>query len=858
MADVYTPDTLPQQQQEHVGVPVINPDGELVRIPQVQMADALANDYEIATPEDIQRHNNEVKYAGTGHAVKAAAEGALSAATFGAGPAIEMGMGVKKEDILGRRQAHETAHTAGEIGGLAASLLVPGFGEEAVAAKAAQAGVEAGALTAAEAAPVIARAAEAINPLSAQSVMTGAGKGLAKAVGLGGTDASVLSKIGAHGVQNAVEMALYQGGDEISKMLINDPQQSLQSAVTDIGLSALLGGAFGAGIGSISPLWKASVGDNLGQFIEDFKGRVGEHVKNPNPADAVHGEISSFHKSMGEMADEVYGAKGLKAQEIERLVPEKMTPKIVSQVTENSDKIGEILKHIRDNPDEYTRGMSSKFDRQINQYLETVTNSDSTAKDIFNATQKVKQFASDIAYSKMPPQPFEDSYSFYQKMKELAPVLRSSLEDPKVWGKAADRQLAINKAFTEYLPALKDFERRFTTQIGGEKVVDPAKINTYMNQIGKPNAELKQEMLKNYIDASEKYKKTIADTHSNLGIESPIEHTPLTASKQTLNKLPAGAKLADVLIKKGIANLSGEAIGGGIGASFGSMLGSPLVGALVGQHALAPFISSILPAIVKPVLESPANAFGMKGAVNYGMAVVRGAKLMEKATHAIFHAAEEVLPPKLIPHEDKRSKLKKMVDSLQQDQSPLLKSGDNVVHYLPQHGEAFGSTALNVVNFLNSIKPHDQKMSPLDSEMQVSASQKAAYNRALDIAEQPLMVLNHVKNGTLMPNDISALNTMYPSLYKTLQTQVTNNMIETVNKGDVIPYKTRLGISQFLQQPLDSTLTQPSISAIQETFIASHPQMASAQAPKSMTKLGQNNKLNLTPSQSREVQRGKI
>ena len=144
---------------------------------------------------------------------------------------------------------------------------------------------------------------------------------------------------------------------------------------------------------------------------------------------------------------------------------------------------------------------------------------------------------------------------------------------------------------------------------------------------------------------------------------------------------------------------------------------------------------------------------------------------------------------------------------------------------------------------------------PMDTKMPPTAQQEARYNRALTIAQQPLTVLQHIKDGTLLDSDIVDLHKLYPSVYQKI-TQKISNQISTQDGGEEpIPYKTRLGISMFLGQPLDSTMSPSSIIAAQPL-----PKPAPQQGPvkgsgKSMKSLGKSDKSYMTSTQSAESDR---
>lgn len=794
-------------------VNVVDPDTqEIGSIPAAQLHDAINQGFQPASQDQVQMFLKKQKYETPGQQAITALEGAGVGSTFGLSTAAEKAFGVTDEDIQARREINPGWHTAGEVGGLAASSLIPGLGEA--------------------------------------NLLEKAGVGAAKFAGLGAEGAGALSRIGASAINQATQMALLQGGDEVSRMISNDPNQTLGTAVADIGLSGLIGAGGGAALGVVSPLWSAGSG-KVSQFIDDFKSRLQTHLDNPNPAGLLEKEIGEHYNAVRGMADEVYGAQGLKSQEIEKLLPQEMTPKISNQIQELNNAAEKGLADLADDP--LARNLKKATDR----FQKTVTNPEASVADVFDATNTFKQELQEYAnYSKLPGVAERD---FINTTKDLAFKARTALEDPAVWGKAAERQQAINGAFKEFLPTLKDFEKKFTSEIGGVKQIDPQKVQTYYNQLGKTSSKMKQEMLGNFLDASEKYQKVIADTHSNLGIPNPYQPTSTTAMRASMDKLTPGAQVADAFVKKGIAHMAGEGVGATIGGSVGHLFGAGGFGALIGEHMLGPFFSSVLPALAKPILENKGSADGLKAAIDYSLATVRGENMIGRASRNVLKAGAQVLPENRVTVSDKqRTRLDKSLKSLQADSTPLLNVGGSTGHYLPQHAQAIGATAANAVNYLNGLRPATEPQNPLDSKLPPNPVKQAQYNRALDIAQEPLLVMKSIKDGTLQPQDLVHLKNLYPDLYTKLQSQLGQDMVTHLSKGETIPYKTRMGMSMFLGQPLDSTMTPSAIQATQSITPANQNQSQGDQmmSPKKNTaKLGKSVNLEMTPLQAREQEK---
>lgn len=174
------------------------------------------------------------KYSSTSEQIKAGIENVASSGTLGLSTGLERVLDVKPEDIRGRAAAHEIAHPtlygAEKLAGFVGSAFVPGLGEANLVGD-----VGKGA-----------------------AYLAGAGEGLAASAVRGAA-------------QMGAETALMQGGDEVSKYFSQDPEQTAETAIANIGLSGLIGAGIGAPIGSISPLWKATKESALGKSLSSVK-----------------------------------------------------------------------------------------------------------------------------------------------------------------------------------------------------------------------------------------------------------------------------------------------------------------------------------------------------------------------------------------------------------------------------------------------------------------------------------------------------------------------------------------------------------------------------------------------------------
>lgn len=797
---------------------VFNPEGQLVSVPSDQAQDLTTNGaYSLASPEEVDQHFAQEQFGDPLSQLETLGEHAASSATFGGSTALQRMISPEAaQNALQRTKANPGTAFTGDIAGLLGSS-VAGVGEGAV--------------------------------------LNAAGDTVKAALGLSGEGLGLGARVLGGAAEGAVQGGGFQAGDEISKMM-SSADQSLGSALTHIGLYGMLGGgALGGAIGSVTPLWNATIGDRLGQGIEDFKGRIKERANVPDPVSTLTEELTNRVNSSKAIFDEVYGPQGLKEDAIKNLMPQQLSEEMVGQARDVLQKANHFTQAMNIEPDLYPRGLSALFNKNVRILSDTLSEPTSS-QEVFSAIQDFKQrlqSSVDYGWQGVP----KEQQEFVNGVKNIAFDVRKGLENPEVWGKAGEVQQELNQGFSEYQTPLKQFRQKFMTKVGDDFQIDPQKAQTYINQTGKAGQKIKQEMLGNFLEADQAYRNKVNSVYAKAGADSPFAPSSIQFAQSTLKDLPAGAKLADAVINKGITNLTSGALGTGIGGAVGHSVGMGGFGALIGEHTLAPFFKSILPFLFKPLMESANSPGGLKSAVDYGMSVIKGDSLIKKGAKAIFDSSREVLPSTFIPDQKKIDQLDKKLSEYQVDPSKMMNPAGKLADYLPNHQIGLSKMTASSVNTLNAMRPTSNKQSPLDAEPPIPKSQQVSYERALSMAEQPLLAFKHIQDGTLQPQDLQVLNAVSPALHQKMIAHLQEEMMNHLSEGGSIPYKTRLGLSLFTGQPLDSTLTPQGIRAAQNTFQQNvSPTQPSPGArggrAHSMKALQNAGELDQTPSQERQ------
>lgn len=839
----------------------------------------------------------EEKYGTLGQQAKTFAEGAASSATFGLSTGVEKAFGVKPEDIQARRETNPISHMAGQVAGIA----IPG----SIAGKA----------------------------------LGAAGKGVAAAVGLA-EPTGAAARIGSSAVKAAVENGLFQAGDDVSKMfsggLGHDPAQAFETAVTDVGLAAVigggLGGSFTGGAEGARKLWGATMGKETTGILKTVVNKAGgiegqaddvleEALATSGLADEVAPEVraamsqdpvmqemastlrqtdtngsgrafqeaeNSFRQKVSDVQAETLGFKpgdlptkgeidkygagrnvghtlaDELGQVIDPLSKEysalrkkysgvELAESVVDDagkrlgtVDEAVEKIGELA-----NKEGWAISPSSDIMREVNRVIKELPN----VKTLNDLSKYITQVGENTA-SKMP-------FGIQDPVSRAGGLIKRVLREAEadVMGKfvgseegaaAVDSYAALRKSYAEAASlkddvssvlGLKGSTSGYTKSLramadsDGEKVIqrlagdhDAAWLEMVKDKFPATAKAIQEHHLEKLASAASDGAGGISSKKLLAAMDkmSP-QLREFSLAPEQVAKLKTSAALLDRLnspshnfsnTARTVDKLLGGIPGATIGLVTGALTHNPVIGGIVAM--LTKTVGKDVPDAARLALlkflgtNKPVSAQGFKSMVEMMASTIKGENLVGKATKDIFTAGREVLPSHMLPSERDRTKLDKELLKAQEDGGrTLMNMGNDTAHYLPEQAAAGAQTTMNAVNYLNSLRPKQVKLSPLDAKPIVSQAAKAKFDRALNIAQQPLVILNHIKQGTLTQGDMQTMRTLYPSLYKSMSEKLTAQVSDSVEKGKVIPYSTRIGLSMFLGQPLDSTMMPQNMASIQ-------------------------------------------
>lgn len=341
-----------------------------------------------------------------------------------------------------------------------------------------------------------------------------------------------------------------------------------------------------------------------------------------------------------------------------------------------------------------------------------------------------------------------------------------------------------------------------------------------------------------------------------------------------------GEKVHDYLLNSATTGVAGAA-GAAAAPAIGYLGANVLAGIL--KPLLEKGFSKVSAKTVAPAMLKILNSGkfqGFSSAFNYADGVSRGLNAVDANISRLFGAAGIAAQQGIHEYgsQDAREKLREQIangslneqlqDGInQQNQGtppPGYAKGGEVkapaepeppngvaIHY-PEQNVLLNATKGRISNYLNSLRPlPNQPKLPFDKEPDMRQQEKA-YNKALDIANAPLGILDEIKKGTILPDHVKHLKSMYPELDNLLQKRLTQKITDSQLKDEKPPFHIRQGLSLYMGTALSAGLQPQSIQAAQAVF-QQQQQGAPPQKKKSgSAPLTNSDRSFLTSSQSRE------
>jgi hypothetical protein len=870
----------------------ISDTGEVLKSDRPEDAKIAAEmGYLPASPEQIEDYEKTEKFSTGGQQLKTFGEGLAQSLTLGTSTWAEKQLGVDPKDIAAREEINSGLHLAGSLTGVAVPLVLSG------GAAAPEIGA-ASSSTAALAQDAV-RGAQAVSEFSAPSLIAHAGEGAAELAEHYLPEATTaLGRVGVQAAKGAAsaatEGALYGAGHVVHEAALGDPNLTAQSALEEVGLSALLGGAVGAGGGILSGLTREAAAGPIGKKLEEWAHNF-EGNRNLKTAGAIQSDIKREAKKIGLEGVNQLGREGADLG----LVGPFSTP---AETLERSDalmesagkKIGDILE-TADNSGwakpKPIEPILSRFRSEVMTPLADNPLEAATAKKLEEIVAGEEQRFSSTVGRAQEDISFRDLHQLRKELSDKIYGLRGS----------ADPEANALKS------ALHDFRSIVSDEI--EKGLEKADL---------PGAALKDWKVANreYQVAATFNKfaeagmgrsvgnNMIPLTSVLTGIGGAVMGGPVTATALGVGGYLAKRYGSSVLAAgaRGMRNLIDEAGAESIVNKTAELIASERNAASnAAADAVAAHSSAMARAFDKAAEHLEPLVAPAKDATRHVLHENVEEKMAEhEAAHPIEHNASSapealaalsqleaaqkrmakhvdnlahaVVTGKVPEHEasaafakstDEFEKQMEEVRALAQNAEAATERVNQLTTDLHEHApgvaQALALNASRALVHLNQKFPAPPKVAPLAPKLVPSQHDLFRYNKTREALEKPTSILKHAAAGTLMPLQVEAVRTAYPERLQQMQTAVLEKIAE--QKGQV-PYRQRLMLPILFGRDMDGTASPQAIAANQAVYML--PSQKSGQdstgpgavqpSQTGLSKLKLSNQL-MTPGQAADTRR---
>lgn len=849
-------------------------DGRVGTVPGSGVGGALAiPGTSLMSPEEVRSHELAQQYGGVGGGLGALGLGVLRGGSFGlsdvAGKAL---LGDEyRETAEALKEAHPTLSGLGQVGGM----------------------IGLGALT--------------------------GGSSLLEEGAAGALGESLLGKLGAHAIQGAVEGGYLGGGDAISENALSGGNHTLtaekvfasmgENALYGAGLGAA-GGLVGAGLGKVFGREGVEAGAKEVEALAEKKfGYVPEGIGEAaiKAQTALAGGGEDLIREAG-IQNQSRAAKALRAE----LDPVEMAKATDDAARDVTDHVNTLLKDGADLADEakgilkrnQLQASVSKLDPEglgmharetigdtLTQVQGMIGDSEQfgqerllgrmqneikrTAGRISDAAEKgdtaeqfgllddmkrsIGSWTRDVKATSLrsstDPVALRQARATYQKLDDLYEGLRSNLENPEMWGKAAIDQRKINEAWSAQIAADRQFKSTLAAVVGEERfggkiyAADPAKVSRYVSSLTNPDQDLVHTAITNYVKATQKLASTIGDRYELPAAKvAQVERAKQAADAFDKTLQEIGPKLAKANQLKALMANEGT---GGSPALVGGMIGHALfgpaggaVGAMAGRAVgmLSQPGRNMLRLAQIERMTAQLDRRVAKTAETFFERTRTGARVLKKtATRAggalddillTEHPAAHVAKETAVEHaketakesirerfEERSRQVSELAASPGQFMARMAAHTEGLSQAAPQTSMALGSVAAKAAGYLQSIKPTAPPANALTGKPgQPAASQMADYVRASDAVLRPTSLLDDLDKGRATSGQVQAVKTVYPQFYQELRDMLHTKMVDHLAKGGTIPYNKQVQVETLFDIQADPLGSSPAVNHAQATF----------------------------------------
>lgn len=870
-------------------VAAVAPDGTPIVVPKSEVGALERSEGRTMSPAEEKSARRDIdlneKF---GRGVGGIAEGTVGPLLAGAARGVSIGTSdeaiLRAAELLGGHQAREAvrhrlldyqafapaASTAGELGGIAAGALMGdeavlgrlpgavsklGAGAEALTARGlgggavgrgmgilARGGVEGGVYGAGNA---ISESSLQDKDLTAEALIGGAAHGAAGGMLAAGAVGAIGK--GLSGLRAPKAAAL----DELAGRTYGEAAPGVGRALADETSTA-------SALEPTTPYRTAGPADSVASsYIEHLPGSTAEQQAKQAEVWANRERIFSKHAETMETAERSFSGALNDALEAGRKADVasfgeakvNQMSKLVDQsrfVDQSDAAIGwmtdanAIVSKLAENP---TTGMGPSALKKWNGYMTNIASAIESGKSIelHTALDGTKRFLGQEAQFGKGPFGLSTTAREFDHLYQGDNGLKGLLESD-VWGeKASQAQKNINSATFQMLSEGKLFTRKFTTEFGSEAGrplyrADTQAVSGFMGRLTSAANDLDARGVESWIQARKGFLNAIGKSYEfDAGASAAI--TKERAALDRLDSVYRGTTKDVTLANQVKAALSEErerGIGGAIGAAFD--IASKPYTTLQRLAQVEGHVKGVLDKITGDTrkLVGAGKATAETGPTGLSAPKGNGENFFSK----LLGGLPKALPSGAVGALGSREQYQKRVEEIGALQanpslvaSRISQGLAPIGNAAPEVTKSATGIALRGLDFMASKLPPSRidqySLQPqLQPRARASDAEISQFMRFSQAVDDPLIVLQEAKTGTLTRDHVEAVKAVYPKLYDQMRGQVMRTLVDSKSE---LPYGKRIQLGILLDIPTDKTLAPDFLRAIQATY--SGADKAGAESP---------------------------
>jgi hypothetical protein len=591
--------------------------------------------------------------------------------------------------------------------------------------------------------------------------------------------------------RGAVEAPIYQIGANLTDDVFQDREHTASSVFGNLPAAAIFGGVGGASVEhllGVTGKYAPEAMDKAASWFDRAAEKASaKGIDTPEDVRAVAAKLARGDDNFQAFVKDLH--EEAKPQMVRALLESEPADMGAPQAVQKA--LGQLEKS------DFQNAWGSRGKVVLERALDRVSSAEDKAGQ-FLALDQAKRDLDKFR----PKKPLEGADQLvYDRVMKARDLLKTTLENEQIYGRAATYQKDLNQALAPFYDARKELRRRFFEKMGDDRVASPGRVATYLDQAAKndPRGDLRGQALHNYLQsAADAMERIKANTYEVLG-KKPVSVDALNAN---LDEIQGATEKALESKRAELAQTHGHGIAG-----------------MALHHA--PFSVRALAGLVSVARGAKAEAVAA-----IAKKAAESSRKMGESLDAFFNGKSA---PRLTPKpgslrdvtilnpgakgESEAEAFNRVVTDLRTIASDQGRSKEairgqmpNLSRHTPQIADTIANLGAKAASYLASVAPSPD-LPPTGfptSPLPPSDSQMAAFNKQVRAVMAPESIVDDMHDRTLTADQVKAVATVHPQWYADYERRVLQATATT--GGHPLTYQDRLMLSTALRRPAHTSL----------------------------------------------------